>query len=322
MALKNAIKHWRRMPSNANRQTHIRNILPDEESFFNAMMDYFNLQQFAVSIYAQKTHQKYVLPGYVRPSCEISDVLFMVYSRQHHITRMTHMEVKKKDVKEVVGLPLNRVSSFEHPLSMRQYQLLNRRLPFTNIGKSNFPVHTFDNPIFSDSIASYGVFYIDSMNDWNLAYQVATAIKPISNRRGEFQYVKDNWKYWNKFSNVFIPPQSWQQMYSQGDNCLPLGGELVSTLDTDVFEQEVCQCHVGSRLFPEDKVSNEIIAHTYSVLTANYENIPNEGQDIVDNFRNYIIEEGFDMQEVRIEDNSLPRNIVLINADMANRGEE
>lgn len=322
MALKNAIKYWQAMPSNANRQTHKRNILPDEESFFNAMMDYFNLQQFAVSINAQKTHQKYVLPGNVRPLCEISDVLFLVCSHQYHITRMTHMEVKKKDVKEAVGLPLNRVSSFEHPLSMRQYQLLNGRLSFANIGNSNYPVHTFDNPLFSDSIASYGVFYIDSRNDWNLAYQVATAIRPISNRRGEFLYLQDNWRYWNSFSNVFIPPQSWLQIYSAGDNCLPLGGELISTLDTDVFETELCQCHIGSRLFPGDKVSKEIITHIYSVLTANYENIPHEGQVLIDNFRNYIIEEGFDLQDVRIEDNTLPRNIVLINADMANRGEE
>lgn len=321
MALKSAIKYWQVMPSNANRQTHKRNLLPDEESFFNAMMDYFNLQQFAVAIKAQKTHQKYVLPGNVRPRCEISDVLFLAYSRQYHITRMTHMEVKKKEVKDVVGMPLNRVSSFEHPLSMRQYQLLNGRLYFTNIGNSNYPVHTFYNPLFSDSIASYGVFYIDSRNDWNLAYQVAAAIRPISIRRGEFLCLQDNWRYLNRFSNVFIPPQSWQQIYSAGDNCLPLGGELVSTLDTDVFEQELCQCHIGSRLFPGDNVSNEIIAHIYSVLTANDENIPHEGKDLIDNFRNYIIEERFNLREARIEEKSLPKNIVLINADMANNRE-
>lgn len=316
MSLKIALNNWSAAPSNANRLVHKRNKLPDEESFFNAMMDYFNLRPFAVAIHAEKTHQGYVLPGNTKPKCEISDVFFVVYSRRHHVIRMTHMEVKKKS--GIVNLPLNSVSSFKHPLHWRQHQLLNGRMKFANFGNSHSPINTFCNPLFSDSIASYGVLYLDSNNEWNIAYEVASLIKQLGRKKGEYTLLPYNRRYINIYSNLFIPPHSWRQIYSTGDNCLPFGGELIYTLDTDDFERGLCMCHVGSHLFLEDQTSNELLAYVKDAFDANRANISPEKQNLIADFSNYIGEERFDLQEARVARNAHRGTIVLINADIAN----
>lgn len=314
MSLKIALNNWSAAPSNANRLVHKRNKLPDEESFFNAMMDYFNLRPFAVAIHAEKTHQGYVLPGNAKPKCEISDVFFIVYSRQHHVIRMTHMEVKKKS--EMVSLPLNSVSSFKHPLHWRQHQLLNGRMPFANFGNSHYPGNTFCNPLFSDSIASYGVIYIDSNNEWNIAYEVASLINQLGNKRGEYTLLPYNRGYINIYSNLFIPPHSWRQFYSKGDNCLPFGGELIYTLDTDDFERGLCMCQVGSHLFPGDQTSNELLAYVKDMFEANQADISPEKQDLIADFSGYIRDERFEQRDTLHKRNVYPINIVLVNADL------
>ena len=280
---------------------------------FRAMMDYFRYYpgHYTAVIGAEETHQHYVCPLNQKPSCEVSDVLFVIFSRRRDIIRMTHLQAKRK--KDVV-LPIQQYPKFEFELDPRQYELLHNRLWFTNRGRSQYPEETFSHYDFSDSIASYGVFYIDNNNEKQFAYEVAPIVDKYK-KKGTFSFVNDEWRYLNsRWMQGYLTFDQWWHVYSMNDCCAP-DGELISTLDTRCFESELFRCHVGSRIKRNDRVGEEILDYIGNLLAAFYNFRVEENNDIFSMFEQ-LVQEGLpERWDAQPRYSALPGNIILINAD-------
>ena len=127
--------------------------------------------------------------------------------------------------------------------------------------------------------------------------------------------------YFNKlYGNAYQTHQAWEHVYSHQDNCRPYG-ELISTLDTDDFERELCLCHIGSRIKQGDQTSDELLTYVLGVFDANLANILPEKQNLINDFRNYIREERVERHAPIAAANAHHGTIVFINADRVNERE-
>lgn len=294
-----------------------------EVLLFRAMMDYFTYHpaQLAAVVKTEETHQHYVCPQGVNGYCEISDVLFVIFSRKNNTLRMTHMQAKRKKITQKISLPLNNLRAFEFTIDPKQYSLLHWRLPFTNKGNSKYPVDTFCCPEFSDSIASYGVFYMSQNNEWHIAYEVTSLVGNPSHKKGVFYNVHDIGCYLNSLWFLGYPShQAWEDNYIKGDNCQPRR-ELISTLSTQLFENELTHCHVGSCIQKGSLVGDSVIAYTAKIYDAYYDDMPDNEKEVVDAFREYFRTNDFVAGDVQLDENELPGNIVLIDADKLDKQE-
>lgn len=266
MSLKQYVNNWQQAPLNQLRPQPKRRQLPDEESLFNAMIDYFHGKKYAsVIINPRKTHGRknqvsftpippyYNVPGWnTNVSKEISDVFFMVYSPQMGIARMTHLQAKYEK-----NMGINpQANNFVFKLDDGQFLMMHNRLPLTRAGL--FPRDIFSFPLYSDSIASYGVFYSDPNGDFNMAYEVAPLISypgmtPYATRKSRdehsFATMNDLWGYTNlhlqKAMSFFAHfPYCCDWCFGEC-GCAP---ELLSTVNIDTFENELLKLHVGTRV--------------------------------------------------------------------------
>lgn len=301
-----ALANWNIAPSYILKPTHQL-----EVALFRAMMDYFTYYPGKCSavIKSRETHKSLVLPEGQLPSCEISDVLFVSFSKTNHIIRMTHMQTKRTNT---IVNP-HAYTSINFPLNARQYYLLNNRLPFANKNNMFLVEDTLCNAEMSDSIASYGVFYLDNNNQYNIAYEVAAYVQKIG-QVGTFTFPNNDRRYSNlRWMNSYPSEDDWRQSYSHGDICANIG-ELNSTLLTNVFESELFSCCVGSRIKPETPFGNSILANIISILR----NPMSVNMDVIDDFWFFLSDFGFE-RDYRIPEIAHPRNIVLINSDEARR---
>lgn len=266
MSLKQYINNWQQAPLNRLRPQPKRRQLPDEESLFNAMIDYFYVKKYASRIInPRKTHGRknqvsytpippyYNVPGWgTNVSKEISDVFFMVYSPQMGIARMTHLQAKYEKNKGINP----QANNFVFKLDDGQFLMMHNRLPLTRAGL--FPKDIFSFPLFSDSIASYGVFYSDLNGDFNMAYEVASLISypgdaPYTTRKSidehSFATINDLLGYTNihlqKAMNLFAHVPYCCNWCFVGCGCAP---ELLSTVNIETFEKELLKLHVGTRV--------------------------------------------------------------------------
>lgn len=241
MALKNAINNWQ------NNQT------PSEVDLFNAMIDYFKTQPFAVVVGADRTHHHDVTYKPQPPydalwgqsiEKEISDVFFMVFSPSKHIARMTHLQAKLEDKKK----PDN---TFSFTLDAGQYHMLHNRLEI-NDAKGVYPPDILSFPLYSDSVSSYGVFYLDANKRYDMAFEIASLISYAGKKQYRskdaalvhaFATTADLWGYTNlkhklnKINLSYFCPIC--------HHCCP---ELLSTVQIEMFEQELLNVHVGTRV--------------------------------------------------------------------------
>ena len=227
---------------------------PDEESLFNAMIDYFNSQPYAsVATGADKTHHHNVdyvpfSPYNSMPlwgptiTKEISDVFIVVFSRRRDIARMTHLQAKLEKDK---GLDRN-TGSFIFKLDAGQYLMLHNRLQIHDT-TSLYPDDALSCPLYSDSVASYGVFYKDG-NDYDMAYEIASLIThptPITytgknqKENHNFATIQNLWGYFN----IIYPGVPLFQLYPRH-----YFRELVSTIDIQTFERELYKVRVGTQV--------------------------------------------------------------------------
>ena len=266
MSLKQYINNWQQAPLNQLRKQPKRRQHPDEESLFNAMIDYFHVKKNAsVIINPRKTHGRknqvsytpippyYNVPGWgTNVSKEISDVFFMVYSPQMGIARMTHLQAKYEKNRGINP----QANNFVFKLDDGQFLMMHNRLPLTRAGL--FPKDIFSFPLFSDSIASYGVFYSDLNGDFNMAYEVASLISypgdaPYTTRKSidehSFATTSDLWGY----CNIMVPPMDIMQRICHRceicwDYCCEHMPELLSTVSVETFERELLELRVGTRV--------------------------------------------------------------------------
>ena len=265
--LKNYINAWQNAPLNIARfQGKPMPQTPDEESLFNAMIDYFKSRPFAVVVSADKTHHHNVskthhhnvrykpLPPYDTswgPSVEkeISDVFFLVFSPSRRIARMTHLQAKLEDRKK----PGN---AFSFTLDAGQYHMLHNRLEI-NDSKGVFPNDILSFPLYSDSVSSYGVFYLDEKNEYDMAFEIASLIS-YSGRKSykspnaalvhTFATTADLWGDCNLKTSQLSAPFWHCCRFCYMRFCEDCCRELLSTIQIDHFERELLDMHVGTRM--------------------------------------------------------------------------
>lgn len=313
-SLSNALTNYNLAPTNLSKKEKKLEVL-----LFRAMMDYFDYHpsRLAAVVHTEETHQHYVYPKGLKGYCEISDVLFMVFSSRYKTLRMTHIQAKRKKKTDIVTLPWNGSSAFEFTIDPKQYCLLNGRLPFTNRGQSKYPGGTLCSPELSDSIASYGVFYLSQNNDWHIAYEVASLVGNPSAKKGLFYSNYNLIGNINELWSLAYPTHyAWEQIYVNNDHVQPQE-ELLSTLETALFETGLINCHVGSVVTQ----GNPLLSYVAGVLKARYNGLAPQQQEVVDAFNEYLLINDLNVRDQQLDDSVLPMNIVLINADMANMRE-
>lgn len=308
MNLKDYINDWTNAPSNQGANEKSLEVL-----LFRAMMDYYKNHPYCIAavVRPEETHKHYVYPGAsIQHYCEISDILFAVFSRQHNNLRMTHLQAKR----QYDNMVFANSTSFVFGVDPLQYDLLHGRLPFRNRGKSNYPEQTLCNPIFSDSISSYGVFYKDAVGQYNFAYEIASWVHRYGGT-GVFDTLITTKSYCNKLYHRTWPSiYDWFHEYTQGDCCAP-HGELLSTMDIHCFEDEMSQCHVGSLVRQGNPISDAVVAYVAQIFDANYNDMSDYEKEVVDAFREYIRTNDFVTGDIQIAKDAIPGSIVLIDSD-------
>ena len=125
-----------------------------EVQLFQGMIDYFENRPQCTAI---KTHQHYVQYGNPVVKCEISDILFVSYSRHFPWMKINFLQAKKADFKSTKeGLILNN-TKLKFGIAKNQYDLLKNR-PQINPLQTGLPKDIL-NSACNSSITSYGVFY-------------------------------------------------------------------------------------------------------------------------------------------------------------------
>lgn len=125
-----------------------------EVQLFQGMIDYFENRPQCTAI---KTHQHYVEYSNPVVRCEISDILFVSYSRHFPWMKINFLQAKKADFKSTKeGLILNN-TKLKFGIAKNQYDLLKNR-PQINPLQTGLPKDIL-NSACNSSITSYGVFY-------------------------------------------------------------------------------------------------------------------------------------------------------------------
>ncbi len=232
----------------------------DEVSLFEEMVKYFRGNYSAAVI--DQTHKHSVSFNAVKPyenwgtvTKEISDVFFIVFSEKRRIARMTHLQAKFRKGQ----YNRTRIPQFKFHLDAGQYHLLSNRLSISD-PLEVYPWDILSFPLYSDSVASYGVFYSNAYNQIEMAYEISSLLssgsrklftkkddKPLyqfATLDSKYGYVNKNLSMLNQtLSNEF---KDWMCYYY----CVIRNGvcyELLSTLDTNTFEHELMKLHVGTR---------------------------------------------------------------------------
>ena len=282
MALKNALNNG------VNR---------DEISLFMEMVNYFRSNYSSVVV--EKTHghkvNYYAIDPYAHWGIvqkEISDVCFIVFSRMKGIARMTHLQAKWRST----SFDPSSIGRFKFVLDSGQYHMLSNRLRV--YGSKIYPEDILSFPLYSDSIASYGVFYPNANNEIEMGFELASLLSnanenlfAASTCGHEYQFASlaTNFGYVNK--NLAMLTQQvpdWLKNKICRFYCVHRYEsfyELLTTLDTQLFEEELLNLHLGTRL----DINPYHLARLCSVLTARGNN-NNATMQAFQNFTDNIVE--------------------------------
>ena len=305
-----------------------------EVDLFQEMMGYFNSKPYAsVATGAVKTHHHNVdyipfPPYYGAPNWgqkvtkEISDVFIVVFSEKRDLARMTHLQAKletKHGLDRTAG-------SFVFGLDAGQYLMLHNRLQVHD-STGFFPDNMLSCPFYSDSVASYGVFYKEG-NAYNMAYEIAPLIThpaPIfyaSKKQyvdHNFATIQDIWGYYNiKYSGIpFYNLYPRQYHY-----------ELVSTIDIQTFECELYNVRVGTRVDFDIQMLRKI-ASLFIQKGVDINGLDAFIQKMISYWNEGLLgdpnnaERGDGIENMRFDFNieEIGGTFLLINADKANNGE-
>lgn len=279
----------------------------DEVSLFMAMIAYF--RNSYASVVVEKTHghkvdykaiDPYANWGSVRK--EISDVCFIVFSRMKDIARITHLQAKWRSKL----FDSSTMARFEFELDAGQYHMLSNRLPVC--GSKIYPVDMLSYPLYSDSIASYGVFYPNAANEIEMSFELASLLSNTTDalfahkdekRNFQLATLDTNYGYINKnLARLNHQVPEWLKDEVCHFYCVHRYEsfyELLSTLDTQTFEDELLNLHVGTRL----DINPKHLAKLCSALAAKGNN-NNATMQSFQNFTDYVMERNrFDQDEMR-----------------------
>ena len=249
--LKDAINHWQAVAHKHNQARVQKNPQePDEECLFRAFVDYFSHQHYATVVDTSVTHKHLVSYQPIAPYTawpnpvrkEISDVFVVAFSIKRNLARMTHLQAK---LERQNGLNTS-TNNFVFELDDGQYLMLHNRLQVHD-KSGDFPDDILSCPLYSDSIASYGVFYHDG-TEYNMAYELAPLISYFGNTPYADKDAKDNHIFattqnlWG-YTNIKSPTIPFYYAYPWLDHC-----ELLSSVNINTFERELLSLRVGTKV--------------------------------------------------------------------------
>jgi len=242
--------------------------------------------------FVEETHQHYV--SYTSPQArqtatrEISDLWIIAFSPSHNKMRMTFLQAKYHRA------ILNRQhNSFKGDFF--QYELLSQRPTLSaNVGKSyNFPLDILSFSCCA-SIGSYGVFFIDSNNQIDLAYCSANG---LTNKSASPQV------YASVRIDLEIP--YYQPPLTSLCNCSHCS-ELISCFDIDTFTNAIVQLEIGAEITLYPNILS-FVRKVLQKLSSN--NTVKQSIDFIDN----LLPPNAD-EDIAAFD-GLPTNLLIINTD-------
>ena len=248
----------------------------DEISLFMEMINYFRSNYS--SIVVEKTHGHKVYYDAIDPYAywgtvkkEISDVCFIIFSRMKGIARMTHLQAKWRST----PFDPTSIARFKFVLDSGQYHMLSNRLRV--YGSKIYPEDILSFPLYSDSVASYGVFYPNVNNEIEMGFELASLLSNATDNlfaastcgyEYQFASLDTNYGYVNKnLAMLTRQVPDWLKNRICRFYCVHRYEsfyELLTTLDTQLFEDELLNLHIGTRL----DINPYHLAHLCGVLTA------------------------------------------------------
>lgn len=271
---------------------------------------------YHATVVASETHQHYVCFDAVDPITganvnkrrEISDLFIIAYSPNLRIARATFLQAKV--ARNNKGLDGN-VFTFNG--EYYQYYLLSQR-PMFRCANCGLPYYVLQDAYLS-SIGSYGVFYKDTNNKVDFAYQPAGHLIQLAStniKTWHFQY--DN-------SQTYYTPKGIPDLYC--------------TYNLDVFERELINLRLGSPLtidrrhwpYPHfwwHQLARSIVSSNQSVHLIN-EVISGVGEFenfLIDNVERFLFDDQEGPQNIRNYEEVRDLNIPLVEYNEENAGSE
>lgn len=116
--------------------------------------------------------------------CELSDLMFLVFSRKSKCARLTYFQAKSERCRFTKDMTFW--------ANLEQWSLLANRPSVVGVGRFMPPSDLLSAALL-DSVGSFGFFYRDSNNDCQVFYATASQLVPTKSwktRRGKVQVVR------------------------------------------------------------------------------------------------------------------------------------
>lgn len=209
---------------------------------------------------------------------EISDLWIIMYSPSKKIAKNTFLQAKYSR---------DHLKNNKFKADFFQFELLSKRLELLSGSSFNFHKNTLKDGC-CDSIGSYGIFYVDSYSQIDMAYSSAHILTPLN--------IPTNYRK----SGVIL---SFPTFPSKVDYCLCCRKckELNYTYNIDTFTKSLLDLEIGSILNPAFLPIIKKVLLSKKINSA---------------FLSYINTNYIDLNiDIDFNENDIPTNILIINVD-------
>ena len=208
-----------------------------EVGLFQRIIEYFECHPKCTPI---EMHQHYVQYGNPVVKCEISDILFVSYSKYYPWMKINFLQAKKADFNNRKEGLVSNNTKLKFSIDKNQYNLLKDR-PEIDPLKTGLPKDILSNACNS-SITSYGVFYNASNSSKTttveFAFEITDLLQPTPKVTRACFGTIDTY-YGCICNNKYCHCHCWHEP------------NLLTTLDTDCFENALLNFQIGSPIEDE-----------------------------------------------------------------------
>ena len=224
----------------ALQETYNNNNNIDEVGLIDKMIQYFQNRPQCTTI---KTHQHYVTYSNPPIKCEISDILFVSYSKHYPWMKINFLQAKKADFNNRKEGLVSNNTKLKFSIDKNQYNLLKDR-PEIDPLKTGLPKDILSSAC-NASITSYGVFYNASNSSKTttveFAFEITDLLQPTPKVTRACFGTIDTY-YGCICNNKYCHCHCWHEP------------NLLTTLDTDCFENALLNFQIGSPIEDEGAI--------------------------------------------------------------------
>lgn len=303
-----------------------------EEDYFRAMLYYFNNNPHCHLI---ETHKHPIARQNTAVQCEISDLLLITYSPKRSAMKINFLQAKLAkfvDSKQGLICSTSGEEFLKFHMDGTQYRLL-KDCPIIDPKSTGLPPNILSDAC-SDSITSYGVFYMKNRNV-EMAYEITQLLKPHNISKIAIDS-GDRICYFDtiqpKYSTTLRRPVCcwWRDPLWHECHLYCIGHlDLVSSLKSNLFERALLKFQIGSPLCGQLAIEfvNAIISRwNKNGEVADFERFAQESMPLweeLEQIRHRHLERGNRdgedgyRREIRFDEdvNRVPKFILFINVD-------